>query len=315
MVKTRQRRTPQHIVLNRRDGPCPCGSGKPVRFCCLQADGRLRIRPPNLHPPGDITGFANAGCYLSTTRNCSRKSSGEHYISQSVLSEIGETVSVGGFPWSGPTPEAQKIVGISSLTANILCDRHNSSLTILDANAGKFMRILKRINHDLGNSVPNIPHEMNYLVSGEILECWTLKVLLGMFFSNNVVGPDGRPLIKTFPVDMCRAIRALYEASWDEKCGLYLATLTGEQINLDLSLGVQALCGLSKNRTYGAVIGIYGLSFNIAIDNLDGHLVIETETANYHPGFITFERGARKHRIVLTWASASAGGVTVIRPA
>jgi hypothetical protein len=312
-VKTRQRRTPQQIVLNRPDGPCPCGSGKSVGLCCLQADGSLRIRPPNLHPPGDITGFAKAGCYLSTTSNCSHTSSGEHYISQSLLTEIGDTVSVGGFRWSGPTPETQKIVGINRLTANILCDRHNSSLSTLDDHAGKFMRILKAINHDLDNNAQNIPHDMNYLVSGEILESWMLKVLLGMFFSKNAVGPDGA-VIETFPIDMDRAIRALYEASWDDKCGLYLAALAGEQINLDLSFGARVWCGLSKNKTYGAVIEIYGLSFIIAIDNLDGHLDIETETANYHPAFITFERGARKHRIVLTWAPPSTGGVTIIRP-
>jgi hypothetical protein len=305
-MKTRQRRTPQQIVLNRPDGPCPCGSGKPIRLCCLQADGSLRIRPPNLHPPGGITGFAKAGCYLSTTGNCSHASSGEHYISRSLLTEIGDTVSVGGFPWSGPTLETQRIVGMNSLTANILCKRHNSSLSALDCHAGKFMRILKAINHDLDNNSSNIPHDMNYLMSGEILERWMLKVLLGMFFSKNAVGPDG-PVIETFPMDMDRVIRALYEASWDDKCGLYIAALTGEQINLALSFGVKALCGLSKNQTYGAVIEIYGLSFNIAIDNLDGHLIIDTETANYRPAFITFESGARKHRVVLTWASVSTG--------
>jgi UDP-N-acetylglucosamine/UDP-N-acetylgalactosamine diphosphorylase len=38
----------------------------------------------------------------------------------------------------------------------------------------------------------------------------------------NAVGPDG-PVIETFPIDMDRAIRALYGASWDDKCGLHLA--------------------------------------------------------------------------------------------
>lgn len=181
-VKTRQRKTPQQIVLNRPDGPCPCGSGKPVRLCCLQADGSLRIRPPDLHPPGNITGFAKERCYLSTTGNCSHTSSGEHYISKSLLTEIGNTVSAGGFPWSGPTPETQKIVGINSLTANILCKRHNTALSELDKHAGKFMRVLKAISHDLDNNAPHIPHDLNYLLSGEIVECWMLKVLLGMFF-------------------------------------------------------------------------------------------------------------------------------------
>jgi hypothetical protein len=137
--------------------------------------------------------------------------------------------------------------------------------------------------------------------------------LVGNVFSKNAVGPDG-PVIETFPIDMDRAIRALYGASWDDKCGLHLAAPPGTQINRNLSFEVMVLCGLSKSMTYGARIRIFGLEFFIVVDNLDGNVVIDAENSIHHPSNITFERGARKHRIVLTWASASIRGVTITHP-
>src|ERR1700746_1594875 len=124
---------PQWIPVG-PNSPCPCGSGKAVRLCCLQPDGKtLRIRFPNLTPSGAVTCYSNPGCYLSMTRNCSPGLSGEYYISRDLLTEIGTAVTVGGVLWLAP--DTQLVVGINSLTANILCTRHNS----LDAHAGKFM--------------------------------------------------------------------------------------------------------------------------------------------------------------------------------
>jgi len=239
--------------------------------------------------------------------------SGEHYISKSLLAEIGATVSVGGLRWLGP--DTRKDVGISSLTANILCKRHNEALSSLDAHAGMFMRVLKYIDNDLATNSTDIPHENNYLLSGEILECWMLKVLLGVHFSKNAFGPEGAT-IDNFGLNMERVSKALYEQSWHERCGLYIALPPGETTT-SLSFEVMVLAGLSKNAVYGARIRIYGMEFYILLDDLDGNTVIPNpEMVILRPSNITHQCRLRTHRIVLTWASlnpASARGVTFTR--
>jgi hypothetical protein len=253
-MKTKHRPAPQRITLQGTNGPCPCGSGKAVRLCCLQPDGKtLRIRPPALTPSGSVTGYANPMCYLSMTNNCSTAMSGEHYISKSLLTEIGNTVSLGGVLWL--VPDTQKVVGINSMTANILCTRHNSSLSPLDAHAGMFMRILKLINDDFDHASPATPHAMNYLVSGEIIEYWMIKVLLGIYFSKNAGDPDG-PAIYKYLLDMNRVLDALYKQSWGKRCGLYVACPPGTEIKNTLSFEVMLLYGLLKNMAYGARIRI-----------------------------------------------------------
>lgn len=225
----------------------------------------------------------------------------QHYISKSLLLEIGNNVSVGGLLWL--PQDTQKIVGINSLTANILCSRHNKSLSPLDAHAGKFMGLLKHINNDLVTSSPNTPHEMKYLLSGEIIESWMLKVFLGLYFSKNSGGPDG-PLIDKFPLDMSLVLDALLKQSWRKRCGLYMACTAGTQMNFALSFEVVVLCGLSKNMAYGARVRIYGLEFFIVIDDLDGNVLINNDNVILRPSHITFQSGVRAHTIVLTWAAS-----------
>jgi hypothetical protein len=256
-MKPKHRPAPQLTTLQGTDSPCPCGSGKVVRLCCLQPDGKnLRIRLPSLIPAGAVTGYANPGCYLSMTNNCSTVMSGEHYISKSVLAEIGNTVYLGGVLWL--VPDTQKVVGINSMTANILCARHNSSLSPLDEHAGKFMRTLKIINTDFDNSSPITPYQMNYLVSGEIIEYWMLKVLLGIYFSKNAGGPDG-PSIDKYPLDMRRVLDALYKQSWGKRCGLYVACRSGTEI----------ICGRSPpakdvEHSFGEMVGCSHMSGPLA---------------------------------------------------
>jgi len=177
------------------------------------------------------------------------------------------------------------------------------------------MHFLKIINNDLDNSSPDTPLEMNYLVSGEIIECWMLKVLLGIYFSKNAGGPDG-PSIDKFPLDMNRVLDALYNQSWGKRCGLYIACPPGTEIKTPFAFEVMLLCGLSKNMVYGARICVQGLEFYIVIDDLDGHVLVNDANAILRPSNITYQSGVRTHRVVLTWADLNptvARGVTATR--
>lgn len=121
------------------------------------------VRP---HPP--TTGNSQNGCYLGHTNDCAGGISREHYISEDVLEELSEpAVAIDGVFWL--PPGERQIVGINSLTANILCVRHNSALSPLDAEAGHFLRTVKRIHASLDTKSVSRKRLIS-IVSGEALE-------------------------------------------------------------------------------------------------------------------------------------------------
>jgi hypothetical protein len=129
----------QAIDLNR---PCPCGGGSPAAVCCLGADGNVRKLVASVQPRPPTSGDAQNGCYLSHTNDCGGGMSREHYISETVLEQLSEpAVAIDGVFWL--PPGERKVVGINSLTANILCVRHNSALSALDAEAANSCERLK----------------------------------------------------------------------------------------------------------------------------------------------------------------------------
>jgi hypothetical protein len=144
-----------------------------------------------LLPTPPRTDHKHVGCYLGETADCSFDLSAEHYMSRSVLEAIGPRVAINGAPWlsAGETRE----VAISSLTAKILCRRHNSALSPLDAMAGEFCRQLRAIYADCERKSISRKREVT-LISGEALELWMLKAACGFFFSKNAA-KDGARLI------------------------------------------------------------------------------------------------------------------------
>jgi hypothetical protein len=121
------------------DEPCPCGTNLPLKDCCLGPGGVPRINVPNLVPTGPPTMHGNESCYLKDTLNCSTKISKEHYISRSILQQLGEPLRWTGLPWEKPGVEIK--YGMDSLTSHILCDRHNSALSPLDQPASNAFRL------------------------------------------------------------------------------------------------------------------------------------------------------------------------------
>jgi hypothetical protein len=55
--------------------------------------------------------------------------SAEHLVSRALFPE---SVTIQGFEWCRETP---KMIGINSLTSNVLCRHYNSALSELDAAA------------------------------------------------------------------------------------------------------------------------------------------------------------------------------------
>src|SRR5260221_4601972 len=116
---------------------------------------------------------------MNWTSNCSRAISGEHFISKTVLSILNPTeVRIAGLAWI-PKGETRDLP-IEALRANVLCVRHNSAWSQLDAMAGRFFRALAELYDDLGRRTLS-RKPIWHLFSGEELELWLLKTILGFF--------------------------------------------------------------------------------------------------------------------------------------
>src|SRR5438067_1344997 len=129
----------KEAVLN---GPCPCGSAKLARLCCFNGDGWHK--PPavlglNALPPASRI----EKCYMKELGSCAGPISGEHIISESVIRVLmaDGDFSISGLPWLEAGEE--RILAPQSLTANCLCEKHNSALSPLDAAAKYFFASLK----------------------------------------------------------------------------------------------------------------------------------------------------------------------------
>jgi hypothetical protein len=114
-------------------------------------------------------------CYARGMGNCAGKISREHYFSSSLYKLLagGESLTIEGTHWlkSGSSVE----LAPSALTAKVLCEHHNSSLSVLDAEALRFFLLLRY------ETTTEEEH-----IDGELLERWYLKVLIGQMAATKV---------------------------------------------------------------------------------------------------------------------------------
>jgi hypothetical protein len=154
--------------------------GGSLSMWCRQAVRHL-LRSPykeivEFRPPGAPTGYSHPRCYMGWTRDCSHTISGEHFISENVLSILNaKSVRTSGAAWisKGQTQD----LPLTGLQANILCRRHNSALSPLDTMAGKLFRAIDGIYDNLGRRTLS-RRPIWHLFSGEELELWLLKMIL-----------------------------------------------------------------------------------------------------------------------------------------
>ncbi|MEJ5996574.1 hypothetical protein WG904_19255 [Pedobacter sp. Du54] len=165
---------------------CPCQSGKKAKFCCLSG-GLWNKKPSILAPLNSITGYSHSKCYAKHTNDCSSKISGEHYISEFILNNLGDAnaVNIGGLAWR-PQGEITQVAK-KAFVANVLCERHNALLSPFDNEMGKFHRTINEYDKGFQIEMPN--NEFN-IFCGEDLEKWLLKTACTFISSNQIVAGD-----------------------------------------------------------------------------------------------------------------------------
>jgi len=129
-----------------------------------------------------------------------------------------------------------KTVGVDSLAAKILCDKHNNLLSTLDAEAAKIFHTIGeifRLNEKRGKTKLSKEYwkVQNHRADGALFERWVAKYLVGLFC---VVGKDGlwhetQTEALQPPLHIVRAIFGLEE--FENPIGLYLASITGDSFS------------------------------------------------------------------------------------
>lgn len=226
--------------------------------------------------------------------NCSKEISGEHYFSAALLRQIGDRVMIAGVPW---LPENQwKQIGVSSLTANILCARHNSALAPLDCEAAIFSEAANNAVVDLARKTLSRKPRFG-LASGEALQLWGLKLACGIFFGG-IANKKGTRLVADHTLDINKVLNALFEGRWDDRAGLYFRAASG-----DKSEDIYAFSSLSDPKTkrmVGVTVQIRGLAMDVLFDSEGANPGPWTALVK-SPTQIRLVNGSREHSIILTW--------------
>jgi hypothetical protein len=276
--------------------PCPCGADRLYGNCCGQLSGSPYKEIVEFRPPGAPTGYSHPRCYMGWTRNCSHTISSEHFTSENVLSILNpKSVRISGAAW---TKGQTRDLPLKALQAKILCTRHNSALSPLDTMAGKFFRAVNGIYDDLSRRTLS-RKSMWHLFSGEELELWLLKTILG-FFHANVLSQHGRKIAEVQEIMNPTIETAFSTGHLAEPCGMYVqknATTLVQRGVLDF----MSLSDERGERVVGCRLTVLGLTMTLFTDPKMSNRDLFTRDHSYRPDYLFYQGERRRHSIVLTW--------------
>src|SRR5262249_23362591 len=150
----------------------------------------------------------------------------EHFFSEGILNLLddGPAFSVSGFLWQKLRPSAR--LSPAAVKANILCRKHNSDLSPLDNECLKLFQFFEQLNRTFSD--PKCEGDRSKEVSGDLIERWELKALIGLVASGNAEKKE-KPILKSKPpLAWLQLLFGMEEmpADW----GLYLTSQVGEEV-------------------------------------------------------------------------------------
>lgn len=294
------------LTLNPHTDPCPCGSGKLIRECCVDAAGELFKLPANTYPAPPITGASLKGCYARTLHDCSDALSLEHYISKNLLQRLanGGYLQAEGFTWQ---KASRQRIPPATLASNVLCSRHNQVLSSLDAEAGRLFDALCVIQKELSEHDRVASTDRAYLFSGHDIERWMLKVLVGATYSGNLGTADLPPEALVPPVEWLHILFG-YEAMPDG-WGLYFDGDVGDvKGGREHGIGIAPLIGNHEDPKVRALAGLAlelgPHDFLLVMGDRSGDRLLR---ATYRPKFLTTLHAGVIKNITLSWTGLTDG--------
>jgi hypothetical protein len=123
------------------------------------------------------SGFSCSGCIASSTNDCSLKLSNEYWLSKGIILAAGynRPALISGLRWQ---KGYEHVLAASSMGASILCERHNSAVSRLDATAISVFATLDHYQEDQRSQPDRHGNEFD-LFSGEELETLATQTPVG----------------------------------------------------------------------------------------------------------------------------------------
>jgi hypothetical protein len=171
---------------------------------------------------------APKGCWAACLGDCDKKISREHTVSECLFES--DEIMVQGFPWCADKP---KKIGLANLVAKILCKKHNSALSDVDAaakNAFDAFRESVRLNN-VRQRLKRQPmwNVKRLVIDGPRLERWFLKTLINLSFGGRwVIGP-GTHLAGSVSQTLVEVAFGLRQ--FQNGAGLYVSARKGDQVD------------------------------------------------------------------------------------
>lgn len=275
---------------------CPCGSEEPFIDCCRVGNhGIPYISLPSIQPPGGQTGYQHPKCYLAGSRNCSEGKSREHYVSEGILSRF-DKLRVSGMPWQ-PKGEVAEYPA-NALAANILCERHNNALAPIDTLGLKaFDALTSACDYALEQKTQG--RVRHFLISGEALELWMLKLSAGIHFGG-IAAFDGAPLRDNYGFPMIELEVGLANGALPRSSHMWVTQNVG--VVERAHIGVSPLIDTTSNQQTGVAVQFGPLKFEaVIIDPPITSQHFRQLEQRRRPRIIDFVGPARDARVVLSW--------------
>lgn len=220
-----------------------------------------------------------------STADCDEKISREHFISDSIMRTFVPEgrVAVSGHKWQ--PPREMKTVSTASLTAKILCRRHNSALAPLDDALGSLAQALKETT-----LAPDSQgrHQLR-LFCGEDLEQGLLKVLSGLLASGTVRPPPISPELVPLLLGTRR---------WPQNWGLYVGAEYGTLVHQFPSTILEILIHADSLETLGMLFVLHGLPLLLVVsDHAD-----TSALGIYRPRALVFHDEEVRYWFEISWS-------------
>lgn len=227
-------------------------------------------------------------CYAAPLGDCAAKYSREHYISRAVLKEMGKPIIFGlqRGP-SGPRP-------ITSLTAHVLCERHNNELSELDHAALRAFRGLRAVQNRFDDGAKLVSQPSSFTIDGPLFERWMLKVAFGLA----AAGQLGSRVRATQISELRHELRLLCvlfgEALWPQHWGLYCNIIADQPFAAPTAsdggmaeFGVEPLCHPTTKVLMAFRVWIRSFPFLLAFGRPD-----DLDPVMYRPAALVVRRRA-----------------------
>lgn len=250
------------------------------------------------------SGSQNAECYARALGGCSSAVSAEHFISRSVLKQVGSSKagnpSTYGRNLAFREPGVKELMDIGRLTSRILCTKHNSDLAPFDSAGKGLLKAAEDLHLAL---VSPARREGIVSISGDDCERWLLKTLCGSLYSGKIWR------------DLAELNRVCPPIEWLEYLFLNLPFPAGQGIYWqpsDLSgltlddrseLEFHPLM-LNDNQVVGGLrVWLFGLRFDLVVANLAHEAISVYSQDRYRPERIRLV--GRGDGIHFTWKSGA----------